>query len=350
MFRRLFLALILTLLPLQAWAITGVTASPGTAYVQGTGTGLVTVRWTITLNVPADQSVTILSDPGTLVPGAGPVVTAGGTLRRTVRLTAGTHNVRITERLRIDRVSARHILESGPGTFNRVFTSSLGGTGTASLALEGRASGSGGLTLQNLDLTFDDGATFRAVAAGEALTARASVATSGRGLVKGKWEIAGPEGGFRTLRRVSFPAGGPTATEVESPPLPTDQPGRFRLRFVVDGDGQGAGDTVISYAVGSGEGLPAIGLIAPETGAAFASRTRFRWEEVAGAARYRVEFLNEADLQVLAAVETVKPAALVRSFTLDRLTTSAPLVWRVVALDDSGAVIARSSQRRIGYP
>jgi hypothetical protein len=71
---------------------------------------------------------------------------------------------------------------------------------------------------------------------------------------------------------------------------------------------------------------------------------------VAGAARYRIEFLSEADLQPLASVETTKTAATVRSFTLERLSTGALLVWRVVALDSQGRVIARSSQRRIAGP
>jgi hypothetical protein len=350
MFRSMLSVLMLTLLAPQALAVDGVTVTPGVAYVQGTGTGLVTVRWTIEVTVPSDQTVTITSASGTLSAGAAPPVAVGGTLRRTVRLTAGTHDVRITERLRIDRTSARYILEGSTGSYSRTFTDTLTGSANATVGLVGRASGSGGLTLQNLDLTFDDGAAFRNVGQGEALTARASISTSGRGIVKAKWEIAGPNGGFRTLRRVSFTAGGPTATEVESPPLPTDQPGQFRLRFVIDGNGQGFDDTTIRYAVGSGGGLAAIGLTGPAEGATLASRTRFQWEPVAGAERYRIEFLAEADLQVLAAVETAKPSALVRSFTFDRLTTGAPLAWRVVALDDSGAVIARSAQRRIGIP
>lgn len=350
MFRSLLTALMLILLAPQAMALDEVTVTPAVAYVQGTGTGLVTVRWTIQVTVATDQTVTITSTTGTLSAGAAPPVAVGGILRRTVRLAAGTHDVRITERLRIDRTSARTILEGGGGSYVRTFTDTVTGSDTATVGLVGRASGSGGLTLQNLDLTFDDGSAFRSVAQGEALTARASISTSGRGLVKAKWEIAGPNGGFRTLRRVSFTAGGPTATEVESPPLPTDQPGQFRLRFIVDGDGQGYGDTVIRYSVGSATGPAAISLTGPAEGAALASRTRFQWVPVAGAERYRVEFLTESDLQVLAAVETANSSALVRSFTVDRLTTGAPLVWRVVALDSSGAIIARSAQRQIGGP
>jgi hypothetical protein len=351
MIRRLLALLILTLAPAPAAALDSASVTPATAYVQGTGTALVTVRWTVQITVPFDQTLTVTSEPGTLVAGSQPPVAAGGTLRRTLRLTAGTHQVRITERLRIDRTAARFILEDGSGTFTRIFTDTLTGTGVATVVLQGRTSGSGGLTLQNLDLSFDDGADFRAVRAGEALTARASLATSGRGLIRGKWEIAGPQGGFRTLSRVSLAAGGPKRSLIESPPLPTDRPGSFRLRFVIDGDGTGGlGDEVIFYTVGSGEGLPGIALMAPAEGAALGTRTRFAWSEVAGAARYRVEFLNETDTRALAAVETADPAAVIRSFTLDRLTDKGPLTWRVLALDAAGLEIARSPQRRIGGP
>lgn len=351
MIRKLLIALMLVLSPLKALALEGVTATPSVAYVQGTGTGLVTVRWTLEIEVGTDQTVTVTSPGGTLVAGAAPPVAAGGVLRRTVRLTAGTtHLVRITERLRVDRVTARRILEGGTGSFSRIFTDTLPSTATGFLVLEGRASGSGGLTLQNLELSFDDGTRFRSVAVGEALTARASISTSGRGIIRGKWEIAGPNGGFRTLRRVNLTAGGPSREVVESPALPTDQRGQYRVRFIVDGEGEGVGDPVIAYTVGGGEGLPAITLAAPAEGAALASRTRFRWAAVAGAERYRVEFLTETNTKPLAAVETKGASATVRSFTLQRLNTDAPLVWRVLALDAEGRVIARSAGRRIGAP
>ena len=351
MIRKILIALMLILSPLKVLALDSVTATPTVAYVQGTGTGLIPVRWTLVVTVPTDQTVTVTSPGGTLLAGPGPAVAAGGVLRRTVRLTAGTtHVVRITERLRVDRTSARYILEGGTGSFTRIFTDTLPSTGTGFIALEGRASGSGGLTLQNLDLSFDDGSGFRTVSLGEALTARASISTSGRGVIRGKWEIAGPNGGFRPLRRVNLTAGGPSREVVESPALPTDQRGQYRVRFIVDGEGEGVGDPVIAYTVGGGEGLPAITLMAPAEGAALASRTRFRWDAVTGAERYRVEFLTETNSKPLAAVETKAVSATVRSFTLQRLVTDAPLLWRVLALDAEGQVIARSSQRRIGAP
>ena len=349
MFRKMITALVLALVPGLALALDTVTATPGTAYVQGTGTATVTIRWTAQITVPNDMTVTLISTGATLVAGANPPTPAGGMLRRTVRLSAGVNQVRIVERLRIDRTTARYILEAGGGSFSRVFTDTVTGTATASVLLVGRAGGATGLTIQSLDLAFDDGALFRRVSLGEALTARVQLATSGRGLIEGTWEIAGPEGGFRPLARVSMTAAGPRRSLKESPLLPTDQPGSFRLRFVV-GQGQEPAGTVIRYTVGTGMGQDAISLTAPAEGSDLGTRTRFGWAAVPGAERYRVEFLAEADLAPLAAVETSGQSATVRSFTLARLQDAGPLVWRVVALDSTGSVIARSPQRRIGSP
>jgi hypothetical protein len=347
MIRRI-LALIFLMLAPPALALDSATATPPTAYVQGTGTALVSIRWTVQVTVPFDQTLTVTSAPGTLVAGALPPQTAGGTLRRTLRLTAGTHQLRFTERLRIDRTTARYILEDGPGSFTRTFTDTLTGVGIATVVLEGRSSGSGGLTVQNLDLAFDDGSSFRLVDQGAALVARAAITTQGRGVIQGIWQIAGPQGGFRTLQRVTLTAGGSKRSLVESPPLPTDRSGRFTLRFVIDGDGGGGPE--IAYDVGAGEGVPGLALTAPQEGAVLGTRTRFGWQAVAGADRYRIEFLNEADLRPLAAVETAGTSAQLRSFTLERLRGQGPLSWQVVALDAAGAEIARSAQRRIGGP
>jgi hypothetical protein len=351
MIRKLITVLMFALSPHVVLALDTVNVTPSTATVQGTGAALVTLRWTLQITVPSDQTVTVTSSGGTLVAGAQPAVPTGGVLTRTVRLTTGTHLVRITERLRIDRTSARHILEAGTGTFQRLFSDSISSFPLpATVALQGQASGSGGLSIRNFDLSFDDGASFRNVSEGEALSAQVSITTSGRGLIDGKWEIAGPSGGFRVLKRVRLPAGGPTRTELESPLLPTDQTGQFRLRFIVDGDGDGSGDPVITYVVGSDAGAAAIMLTKPADGAAIASTTTFAWKAVTGAARYRIEFLAEGASKPLAAVETTKASAAVRSFTLDRLSTGAPLVWRVVALNAGGQVIAMSAARRIGAP
>ena len=65
MFRSLMIALLLVLSPLKAMALDSVTATPMVAYVQGTGTGLVTIRWTLQITVGSDQTVTVSSSGGT---------------------------------------------------------------------------------------------------------------------------------------------------------------------------------------------------------------------------------------------------------------------------------------------
>lgn len=350
MLARLIAGLLFTALAvLPARALT-VTATPTTAYVQGTGTALITIRWTLVFNVTAPTQTTVFSTNGVLVAGAQPPQMVGGPLQRTIRLDAGQTVVRITERLRIDRTSARHILEAGQGTFARDFQDTIDGADTFTVSLEGRASGSGGLTLQGFDLAFDDGSDFATIGQDGALSARARLATSGRGLIEGKWEIAGPDGGFRLLRRVRVFAGGPTRSAFESPALPTAVPGQYQLRFVPDGNGQGPVGPVITYVVTGGAAPAAITLTAPADGAAISADMRFSWSTVKGAARYRIEFLEDAGGAVRAAVEVKEAGAVIRSFTLERLRTSGAAVWQVVALNEAGAVIARSAARALGRP
>ncbi|MEO8530249.1 MAG: hypothetical protein ABI459_03430 [Deltaproteobacteria bacterium] len=331
-------------LPVQSADV--VTASPPIAYVQGVGAQLITVRWTITINTSIPQTVTLVSTGGTLTAGAQPPVNVGTALRRVVKLNVGTNVVRINERLRVDRTTARHILESGPGVFTRIFSDSLG-SATGTLALQARSTGSGGLSLQNVDLHFDDASLYRVIGSGAALTALAKVTTTGRGRLEAIWQLQGPSGGFRTLRRVTLAAGGPRATSLESPPLPTDQPGQYRLKLVLGGDGAGSDDPVITYVVGSGGAVAALALKTPAADAKLSAATRFEWTPITGAARYRVEFMALGSSTVIAGVDVAASGATIKPFTLSRIDNGA-VTWRVTAYDAAGAVLAQSPHRRIG--
>jgi len=345
MLRTLILCLAtLTALPVQA--LDSATATPSTAYVQGIGAQLVTIRWTIQVSSSGSGAVTIVSNGGTLLAGAQPAVSAGGVLRRTVA--AGTTVVHITERLRIDRTSARYILESGGGLFRRTFSDGLTTPVIGEVTLEARSTGEGGLSLQNVDVHFDDASLYRVVGAGAALTAVAKVTTTGRGRIEAVWQIQGPSGGgFRTLRRVTASAAGPRVISLESPPLPTDQPGQYRLRLALGGDGTGTDDPTITYVVGAGGAVTALALQAPAADAVLSAATRFEWTSVKGAVRYRVEFLAQGSAQVVAGVDVKTNVATIKPFTLARLDDGA-VTWRVTAYDAAGTVLAQSPARRIG--
>ncbi len=331
--------------------ISNVSASPGQIRVNPNGAATVSIRWRVTLNFTGPLPETITSASGITNTG-NPL---GGVLSRTVQSNGGTTTVTVVESLYIDRTSAEEIGRVGTGTYNRVFGTSLG-TNTVSLAL--RPSSSGALAIRNLDLTFDDGTRSRVVAPGTALTARLEVSSIGRGQFVGRWEIAGPGGAlaFRPFGTSSQRMSGSRRTVFESPPLRTDRPGLYRVRFVPDTVRAGVDRTPvreISYTVaedggGAGTGLR---LIAPEAGQDLSGAVRFAWEPVAGAVRYRVEFSEPAatgfQSNALAAVDVDDPSVRLRGFTVARLAAAERLSWQVTAYDGAGRVLARSPLRTL---
>ncbi len=357
---RIILAIFLFMASLQAASgqafITGVTGQPGSIRVNPNGATTVSVRWRVTIEFTGPAPETVMSASGAITTGG----TLGGALSRRVASpgAGATVTVTLAESLFIDRTNAEAVAALGPGTYSRLFTTS-GGTGTG--AITARASSGGALAVRNLELTFDDGSRHRVIASGTPLAARLEVSTLGRGFFAGKWEISGPSGSasFRPLSRVSKRLSGSRKTVFESPVLRTDRAGIYRVRFIPEGVGSGTGRTpvaVISYSVVAPDDAvvakrPTLGLIGPAPGQEISGATRFSWQSVPGAARYRLEF-TEPDVagfetNHLAAVEVAGTSTRLRGFTLRRLTSQQRLYWHVVAFDGAGQQIAVSPKRRL---
>ena len=96
---------------------------------------------------------------------------------------------------------------------------------------------------------------------------------------------------------------------------------------------------------------PVLSLIAPQPGQEITGTTRFSWQPVPGATRYRLEFVEPGtagfDSNHLAAVEVAGTSARLKGFTLRRLNTQERLYWHVVAYDGAGQQIAVSAKRRL---
>lgn len=337
---------LLVALPVQA--VDAVSVSPAGANVSANGASVVTLRWTVVVSSNSAQTITITSAPGTLSAGIPPLVsTTGSTLRRTFNHPGGGPvSVTITERLRVDRTSARYIAASSGGVYSRTFEDTVGSPASAVVELE--AGPYGGVALQNYSLLFDDRSQYRIVERGESLAAILTVTSNGRGTFNGLWEISGPDtNGFRTIGRARVTLGGPSATTFESPALPTNRPGQYRVRFVVGGSG-GDSSQEISYVVAPKTGESAISLLRPTPGGNFTGATRFEWSTIAGASRYRVEFLAPGSLRLLAAVDVRGTTAQLRPFTLARIKGLGQIVWRVTAYDGQGYALARSQSRVLG--
>jgi len=343
------------LLASAAYAVSSATSSPATVRINDAGASVVTIRWrvgvSLTSGVPT--TVTVSSPTGTLSIGGTP----GGMISRTIRH-QGTGVVFVTfnERLRVDRTTARRISQAGPVTYSRLFSDTISApTASASVSLQ---TGSGGaLSFRNFALRFDDDSAFRVLGQNQALTARLELTTNGKGILEGAWEVAGPSAtqgsGFRPIRRVRQVLAGSRRTIIESPNLPTDRIGTYRLRFVPkSGIPRGSNEVipVITYSVTGSDLVPELDLISPRSGSDLTLASRFKWRSVPGAASYRLEFLSGGAGGVrgdrLAALDVRSARARLRPTTLARLTSDTELYWRVTAYDSAGRQIAISPIRR----
>ncbi len=326
--------------------------SPATISINGSGATVLTLRWRVRVVESAPTTVAITSSSGALAIGgfSGPPLTKlfrhPGT---------GPIFVTIIERLRIDRTTAKRISQAGTTTYARNFTDNNGASATVFAALQ--ATSGGALSFRNFSLRFDDDSGYRAVAKGSALTARLNLTTNGKGIFAGAWEISGPSStqgsGFRPIARVRQVLSGSRKTILESPQLPTDRSGIYKVRFMPNsGAFSTAGITYpeLTYTVAVGSVAPSLDLLAPKVGSYLTTATQFSWQGVAGATSYRVEFFRAGAGGVgkdrIAALDVRSAPASIRSITLRRLAGHREVYWRILAFDSRGAVIAVSPVRR----
>lgn len=344
MLRRFLAAFAMVLLALPVSAnITNVAPNPSGIVIDAQGASIATIRWRVTLSGPPG-TYTVSSNSGTLFWG-NQQRTAGGALRRVVNHSGGVRVVTFSERLPVDLSSARLMLASGGGGFSRFFSDGVvtGISGIVEISV--RSSGaSGSPSLRNFTLAFDDRSQYRVVERGAALTGFVTVTSSGRGVFDGTWELSYQGRGFRPIGRDRISIAGPRASTFESPQLPTDRPGTYQLRFVA-GPGSNAGVPVISYVVNASTGAGAIGLRNPAPGASVTGATRFSWNTVPGATRYRIEFRIPGETRPIAAADTRNTRVRLRPFTLARIKGQGEITWRITAYDASGRSIAHSQER-----
>lgn len=349
----------LSLLPGLAKAAGPVTVNPPVVRVNSSGEATITLSWRVGVLSRIPQAVTVTSPNAQLSTGG----TIGGPLRRTVQHPGGGALIFVTisERLVINRTTAARIAQAGSAGLSRSFTDFAGPSRPATARLQSTSGGP--LTVRFADLAFDDDSQFRVARTGGALTARLQLTTDGRGILDGAWEVAGPSdiaGGFRVIGRVRQVLAGSRRAVIESPPLPVERAGTYRVRFVPSGD-PGNSFTLsvpeLRYTVTAPSqnpdhlSQPRLSLSAPQPGASVTAATRFSWQPVPGANRYRLEFLSSGAGGLrpdrIAALETEAQSARLRDFTLRRLRVVQTVRWRVTAFDAEGNVLALSPTRNL---
>ncbi len=95
------------------------------------------------------------------------------------------------------------------------------------------------LSIQQMDIAFKDGSRIASAELNSKLQAIASLTLKGTGPFSGAWEVASPPSTsgttvYKKIKLFQTMTAGSRQVELESPLLPTDQPGLYLLRLQCD--------------------------------------------------------------------------------------------------------------------
>lgn len=245
------LAGLLSLLPvLVDAAVTGVSASPASENVAIARSTSIPVNWSVTTN--SAGSVTLSSSQGVFR-------TTGGTVLGTVshpmsRTVSGPTTATIQEAVLVPADIVVRASKEGNDRilYQRTFTDGVPATGQISLNIV--TSGAASFGISALTLNFGEDRALYVAKRGEELVAHSEINFTGTGILKGAWEIAGPQPNpnkphWRTLATVNMALTGVDSATLKSPALPTDVTGIFLVRLRLDSPSMGAALPVIRYSV-----------------------------------------------------------------------------------------------------
>ena len=379
--RSLFLALLLALAASPSWAVlTGARVTPARNVISvAQGGQLFAITWVIeTTPVHPDGAV---SAAGTFVNAATGQPIAPPNLT-TVGVPTGTGPLTFLESVNITAAQLGSWQAQGIRLvgYRRTFAAPGSPTVSAQWLLQIRGSGlegardsaGGEIAVQRMDLVFGGGERIAIVERGQPLRAEVSIANSGSGTLRARWEIADPgtssEGFFRVLELVRVPLVSGRATTVPSPALPTQNTGRHVLRFCVGesvANPCASSSTVVQTFYEVVQGGPHVTMRgATPNNQTIGAGGVFRWPAVDGAVTYQLQvfrpavrppgdapgdsrrdptFVTGALLPGGVAETTLSP--LLRG----RLEAGQAYLWRITAHDADGQLIGRSELARFVF-
>jgi hypothetical protein len=341
---RLFLAILLTLMPLAAEAvITSSAVSPTSKNVAPNVAASFPVIWTNNHTPPAAYTVTSTSITIRLSNLGGPVL---GVIQRQLRQSfpAGTSVSQLRENLTIPReYIVRAQKEGEPLHITRIFTDGVQ-TEDASLLVNVISSAAADFSISALDLSFDDGALVRVAEPGDNITALARLSTIGNGRISAAWQVR-PQGSgaFRTLRVVNAQALAGQPLELRSPPLPTERLGEnMEVRLHLLDPSVGYAEPTIRLALLSESGLAPlvrvvpgeVKVLTPAANSRLDGSTEIKWERKDSAKAYRIEVLPAGGGRTPIAQQMAQAGstgALLSALSLSKLKADSRYTVRVIA-------------------
>lgn len=387
------LAALAICLPQAEANIVGAGASPARANIAGVGAASVTVNWQVMRESFDLPNPGIISSPNLriLIDGT-PVATLPNALSRQSPGDTTTETIRLREVVRIPRsLVYRAVKEGHVLVLTRRFTDSFDNT-FEDAAFEVRPSGGGAavLTVQRLELKFDDEARSRVLPRGSELRVTAELNASGTGLLQAQWEVAtgATTPGtpvFRPLSLVRQGIGVSGRAVLTSPPLPTADEGTHLVRLRLIEPRHATQPPALHYYVTPGsrpESLVAqreILLTGPRPGAPLTADTRFAWSAVPGVDAYQLAFFaapagpaepldpardtgtatgemapktapDGAEAVAGIFVAGTRTETGLETSTLAQLPGDRRYLWKVTAIGANGAIIGTSSAREIYKP
>lgn len=250
----LTVALVIAAAPAGA-DVTAVTASPSSATAPLTRSVSLRVGWT--LSVQAAGPVTVSSQAGRFLSPDGTLL---GTVDRPLSTSLnGSGGAFITESVPLPADVLQRAQRAGFDQlfYERRFTDGVAATGRMRIYVT--TPPAAGFAVSRLALAFDDGKPLTAVPRNAHLTSQAELSLVGVGLLRGAWEVAGPNPdverpAWRVLGQVREGSGGAAGLRLSSPELPTDVPGAYLVRLRLDAPEVAFEVPVLRYMVGSDQG------------------------------------------------------------------------------------------------
>ncbi len=228
------------------------------------------------------------------------------------------------------------------------------------------------LQLAQVALRFESGALTRTLAVGEQAEVEAHLLYNRSGMFDAVWEVASPPSTrgqpvFVPVENVRQYLGAGGEARLRSPQLPVQQPGLYMIRLRVLQPAGTQAPVALHYVVtqqlsAEPEAVAQLRLAGPAAAAILDATTRFQWRGHSGAVAYQLEFYDEPPAQdsqrsELTHVMQQRAAGLLLPATTTETRLSAAVVgrleadrlyyWRVVALDNDGAIMAASELREL---
>lgn len=232
-------------------AVTSVAVAPATERIALGRTTTRAVTWQVTTN--AVGAVTVSSAAGQfLAPGGAALGSVNLALSKSA---AGPGTVRFNESVTVPAGVLERARREGHGQvlYRRSFTDGAAGSGELVLQLAGESAATFALT--RLALGFEEGAPVRLIGPGEELRARAEASYTGAGLLRGVWEVAGPQPdadapAWHILSEVAQPLPGGESALIVSPRLPAAASGLYLVRLRVEAPAPAFEPPIVRYFVG----------------------------------------------------------------------------------------------------